>query len=288
VEIMFRARRFTATVIAVALLISLIPGCGDDDGSTGTQPTPPEIPPLSSFLMEFSDFESGQPYKPLLRGEDPVDDGASMHNWAWAATNVLVWNTIITVGLAVPLAAFIEAFDHEPTRQPDSTWVWDYNFIAQDVIHLAELHGKIAEEKVLWEMYISKEGEYIDFLWYSGQCDLSVTEGTWTLFNNPADPTPLVGIEWHRYPETATGDIKYTNIVPDGPENGGYIFYGTAADGQYDAFYDIYNKGLDNHTEIEWDRTTKAGRVKDQDHFDDGDWHCWDSELQDGPCALSQ
>ena len=64
-------------------------------------------------------------------------------------------------------------------------------------------------------------------------------------------------------------------------ENGGYINYGITNETPYNAFYDIYNKGQDNHTNIEWNRTTKEGRVKDAQHFLDAVWHLWDSNLDD-------
>ena len=278
---MLRPSRSLTSVTVFVLLFSLFVGCGDD-GNTSAKPTPPEIPPVSSFVMDFSDFIASQEYQPS--GSDRARDQMSVDNWSWAATNVLIWNTLITVGLAVPVAAFIESFHHEATRQPDGTWVWDYNFIANHVVHLAELHGRLVDEEVQWEMYISKEGEYTDFLWYSGASDLGATEGTWTLFATPADPAPLVGIEWNRDPGNGTADIKYTNIVPEGPENGGYIFYGTTGGDPYDAFYDIYNKGLDNHTGIQWNRTTKAGRVADPNHFGDSDWRCWTPDHQDASC----
>jgi hypothetical protein len=270
-----------AFITTAIIMVSLLSGCGDD-GGTGTGPSAPELPPISSFLMDFSDFAETD----LVASPGTAATGgiSTKLNWSWAAGNVLVWNTLITVGLAVPTAAFVEAFHHEATRQPDGTWVWDYNFVAQSTVHLAELHGWIEGEEVNWEMYISKEGEYTDFLWYEGHSDLEVSEGTWTLYASPADPTCLIGIEWHRFPESGSGDIRYTNIVPEGPENGGYIFYGTTTDEPFDAFYDIYNKGLDNHTTIEWSRTTKTGRVLDSNHFGDADWHCWDSDLNDILC----
>ena len=79
------------------------------------------------------------------------------------------------------------------------------------------------------------------------------------------------------------GDIKYTNIEPGGAENGGYIFYGKTTDTTYDAYYHIYNKGQDNLTEIEWNLTSKAGRIKDEKHYSDTDWHYWDENLDDIP-----
>lgn len=265
--------------LAVLALVSIPLGCADDE----PKEEPPEIPPASSFLMDFSDFTpetaAGMP------GQDSRAPAFTANNWQWAAGNVLVWNTIITIGLAVPVAAFAEALHHEPVHQTDGTWVWAYNFYVGGVLHLAELHGRVESNAVYWEMYISKQGYFEDFLWYTGESDLAATEGTWTLYASPETPTALIGILWHRNPTEQTADIKYTNIVPGGPENGGYIFFGQPDSSPYEALYEIYNKGLDNYTKIEWNRPARAGRVSDPLHFDDdGAWHCWDDGRQDIGC----
>jgi hypothetical protein len=255
-------------LLAVLALVSMPLGCADDE----PKEEPPEIPPASTFVMDFSDFAS-------------ETAALAVDNWHYAAGNVAIWNAFITIGLAVPVAAFLEALSHEPVRQTDGTWVWDYNFYVGQVLHVAELRGWVESDVVFWEMYISKQGFFEDFLWYSGESAVAGTEGTWTLYASPENPTPLIGILWHAAPEEGTADIKYTNIVPDGPENGGYIFYGVTDGSPYDAFYDIYNKGLENHTNIEWNRPGMAGRVADALHFDDdGEWHCWNDAHQDVDC----
>lgn len=257
----------------------VIMGCNKN--TTESEGTPPEIPPASSFVMDFSDFSNADTNSASIQFNK---SSLTYQNWWWAAFNVGVWNAIIKVGLAVPVAAFLESFKHQPAQQPDGTWVWSYNFIVNNVEHHAELHGSLETNATTWKMYISKEGFYQDFLWYTGEADLSLSQGSWTLNNKPADPNPLLQIEWHRNATENTGDIKYMNIVPNGPENGGYIFYGIQTSTTFDAFYDIFNKGKDNHTNIEWDRTTKEGRVKDPAHFSDSDWHCWDDQLQNQVC----
>ncbi|RMG31932.1 MAG: hypothetical protein D6732_14145, partial [Methanobacteriota archaeon] len=212
----------------------------------------------------------------------------SHQNWGWAAINVAVWNSLLTITFAVPVAAFAESFNHEPEQQDDGSWVWSYNFQPPGgVLHTAELHATLLSDGVQWEMYITKQNVFDHFLWYSGISDFLGQHGTWTLFHDPTDPQPFIGIEWNRNPAQGTADIKYTNIIPNGPENGGYIFYGITNQFPYDAFYDIYHKSQDNHTNIEWNRTLKNGRVKDPLHFGDSAWHCWDildHQLQDIPC----
>lgn len=271
----------TLTVVLVLYLA----GCEDEP--TKPEPLkPPAIPPLSTFLMDFDDFTPIGQSSYVPNGAVPQDVILSFDNWGWAALNVSIWNIIITVHAAIPVAAFVESFKHQPEQQPDSSWIWSYDFMVHDVEYTAELWGSIDNNGTEWEMYISKEGFYEDFLWYFGEADLFLTEGTWTLNKDPEDPEPIpyIGILWHRDVQDSTADIRYTNIVPDGPENGGYIHYGITNDSPYDAFYDIYNKGQDNLTNIEWNRTVKNGQVKDPAHFEDEDWHCWNENLEDIDC----
>ncbi len=234
----------------------------------------PELPPQSAFVTDFSDFNDN--------AKNIAD--TTMTNWGHSAINVGVWNVIISVGLAVPVASYVEAVKNHPAEyQGDNTWLWSYSFNAGTATFTAELYGVLKSETVEWEMYISKSGEYEHFLWYSGVSNLDNKHGTWTLYNKPSDPTELLGIEWNRATDS-TGNIKYTNIVPNGPENGGYIFYGNDNNSDLNAYYNIYNKGEDNLIQIEWSQTYQNGRVKDVKKFGDDLWHCWDETHYDVDC----
>ena len=266
-----RFRLFYA--IAILLLIGSSSGCKSPISEDA-----PEIPPKETFLMDLS-FDTSAKVAAYYGGYEPNVTILTASNYNFAAGNVFVWNAVITVGLAVPVAAFVESFHHAPIYK-DGEWVWSYNVRVGEV-YTAELHGKIEDQKVKWAMYISKDGGYQDFNWFTGESDIAGTEGTWTLNNKPEEPTPLLGILWHRDKTNNIGDITYTNIVSGGPEEGGYISYATTLDTPYDAYYDIYNKGKDDLINIEWNRTTIAGRVKNLAHFGDVDWHYWDSSQQD-------
>ncbi len=274
--------RVTLAVLGAAAVLA---GCGEDSTEPDTVEAP-EIPPISTFVLDtaaFPDTSSVGARHPITPIEAAVAREArtmSYQNWGWAALNVAVWNTIITVTLAVPVAAFVESFNHDPEQQPDGSWVWVYEFSIVQVNYSAELHGELDATGVQWDMYISKEGGYSDFLWYSGHSDYLVTEGWWTLNKDPEQPVPFMGIQWHRAQDGSTGDIKYTNIEPGGAGNGGYIHYGITTS-LYDAFYDIYRVEDDAHTDIEWSRSTWEGRVMDPAHFGDAEWHYWDSNLED-------
>jgi hypothetical protein len=150
------------------------------------------------------------------------------------------------------------------------------------VVYEAELTGYLETDSVVWEMQITKGTDFADFLWYYGKSALNETGGYWILQENPLNPNSLLRIDWNKYADS-TSDIRYTNIRPGAPENGGYIFYGTELT-DLDRFYHIYNKGADNLTKIEWSSVNKNGRVKDPYHFVDADWHCWDTSLMDVVC----
>ncbi len=270
--------------IGITVFAFMLNGCQLND-STGPESLneAPDIPPSSTLVMDFSDFKSTNQATLALQGNGKFDQILSTDNWRFAAGNVAVWNTLITIGLITPVAAFLESFKHQPEQQPDNSWVWTYDFYVFAAKHTAELHAKTISVGIRWDMYISKENGFNDYHWFFGESNLVSTEGFWTL-NGAEDAKPTLLIEWHRNPGEGTSDIKYTNVIPDGPENGGYIYYGITNDTSYDADYDIYNKGKDNLTNIMWNRTTKEGRVKDLLQFGDSDWHCWDITLQDFDC----
>lgn len=269
---MKRTTAFSCILLTVLMSIIVLSGCKDEENKPA-----PEIPPVSTLSMDFSGF----PDTDTLSQRDME----TYHNWWWAATNVFVWNTFVTIGMAIPVASFMEAFNHEAIYDPDSdNWTWSYNFTAGGIVHLASLHASIVTDSVLWQMYISRQNSYTDFLWYYGKSSLLATGGYWIMYKNAFDPQPLLNITWHRNPALGTEDIKYTNISPGDAENGGYISYAVTTDTPYDAFYDIFNKGKDNLTSIEWKRPDLEGRITDPMHFGDMEWHCWNQLHQDILC----
>jgi len=235
--------------------------------------TAPQIPPESAFVLNVSDFE------------DAPDSKESYANFSYSVVSVGVWHTLLSVGMAVPVAAYAEAVtNNDPVYQSDETWLWSYDFPLGEAAYSASLYGTVANDSVDWKMYITKEGTYKDFLWYKGKSALDRSGGYWILYESPVNDVELLEIIWERKPD-AKGNIKYTNIKQGGAENGAYIFYGNdETEGDFSHYYDIYNKGKAQLTEIEWDNATMAGRVRDTVHYGDENWHCWDASLQDVDC----
>ena len=264
-----RGRTPAHLLLVLAIVVLTVGGCNDISGA-------PTIPPAETFVISFEDFQETDGLTTLATG--------NQSNWDYAAGVVGVWSIIIKGGLAVPVAAFRASFHNIPLQLDDGSWLWDYSVNVGGSIYTAELHAQFITEGVRWAMNISKEGEYEDFLWYYGECDLPATEGFWILRKSPAEPTDLLQIDWSRNISAGTHAVKYTNVVPDGPENGGYIDTKYTDGVPCDHIWDIYNKGQDNHTYIEWSKTTSEGRVKDLNHFGDDDWHCWDSSRLNISC----
>ncbi len=245
-----------------------------------TETTPPNLPPATSMVMDYSNFSSSS----IKYTKDA--DSLTYKNHNWAALNVGVWNIILTVGLAVPVASFHEAFNHQWVKEGDNLWSWTYSFVAQNTNHTAKLTAMYIENKskVQWDMYITKDNIYSSFHWYTGFSAINGLEGEWTLNKSPLEPTPLLNIIWHRNTSTGASDIKYLNVEPGGTENGGYIYYAVTPDTPLDATYDIFNKGQNNLINIQWNRTSKNGRIKDAKYFLNADWHCWDGNFADCIC----
>jgi hypothetical protein len=264
-------KNFIFKSVFILLAIALVTtSCKKED-----EPAP-EIPPQSSFVMDFSDFSN--PNDTL--GSREI---TTYHNWGYSYANVVVWQTLLTVGLAVPVASFVESFNHEAVYHPDeNNWTWSYNVTVNLVVYEAELTGYLVADSVAWEMRVTAGAQYSDFLWYYGRSAQDGSGGYWILQENPLNPNALLRINWHKFADN-TADIRYMNVRPGDAENGGYIFYGTALTG-FDRFYNIYNKGANNLTEIEWSSVNKDGRVKDPAHFEDVEWHCWNGQLQDTEC----
>ena len=234
----------------------------------------PVIPPESSFVLQSFDGDTTTKAAP----------GIWHQNWGLAAANVFVWTLVTNVAMVVPVAAYRAALDQEPKLVSDNKWVWEYSVGVGFKVYTAQLYGETFDDEIVWEMYISLQNDFQDFLWYSGTQNIEGTVGKWIINENPNAPSELLRIDWTKDTDAESGTLKYTNIKPEGAENGGYIYYGNNQEGEFDSFFDIYNKGQDNLIEIDLNSTYKNGRIKNSKFYLDDLWHCWDSNLIDVNC----
>ncbi len=227
----------------------------------------PELPPASAFVIDFNDFQS------------QAKTTATYANWTTAVVTVGVWNTILTVTLAVPVATYLKAIEQAPVRIDNDSWKWSFNVTINQVVYTAELYADVTGNQVDWKMYVSQEGGFTDFLWYTGTCDILRTHGSWTLYHSPLINKEFLKIDWTHDWGNNTGDIKYTNILEGNDGYGSYVYYGLTLDAPFNAFYDLYGKKEDKLVKIEYNTTTSEGRI-----FYDDLWHCWSSTHEDIAC----
>jgi len=263
-------------IFFVLAVIGLIVSC-EDDKTTNPQDQIPTIPPQSSFVINFNEF-------PDTSSVNPVNPNLTTRNWTWAAGNVEFLQSILNVTLAIPVAAFLESFNHQPTQQPDGSWLWQYTVTFQEETYTAKLYGNIVTDGVNWQMLLSKSGSYQDFEWFTGFSNLPATEGTWMLNRDPLTPSPFLSIEWMRNIQDEIANVKYTLMSTSVLQQGGYIYFGKTNEVPLNRFYQIFKADADNLIDIKWSYESHFGRVKDSVYFQDSNWHCWDDRLEDTEC----
>jgi hypothetical protein len=258
------------SILLTVLMLMISNSCKKDD-----KDEVPELPPVEALLMDFSDFQNIPGDKKAVSSYD---------NFRYAVSNVVVWNLIATVLVAVPCVAYVEAFNHEAVYLGDNSWQWSYSVTADQSTFTAKLISKrISNEEFTLKMLVSKSGTggFEDFKWFEGTVRYDHTAANWTLYASPEVTAPVMTIDWTMDWEENLYSIKYTNIQA-GNENGSYIEHGVTASNPFNAYYVISTTA--GTVQIEWNKTTKAGHVKSPEQFGDSNWHCWDDYFLDIVC----
>ena len=89
-------------------------------------------------------------------------------------------------------------------------------------------------------------------------------------------------ITFTKIPATEDISIRFSNVLANDPGNGDYIEWRTNNGGEFDRAYDVFNK--ESLLEIEGNEALKNGRVKHPIHFNDNEWHCWDTNQFNVDC----
>jgi hypothetical protein len=252
-------------VIIIPLAIS---GCKKD----ASHPAP-ELPPQSSFIVDFSDFSSNLKSS---AGLSDLKSTETLTNFQTAAVMVAYWNTILSLYTAIPVACFKEAFNHKASYTSANTWEWKYNLSLGSKNISSQLQAVLLTDSVQWKMTISVTGDSLsidNFVWFTGTSRLDGTQGYWVLNESPASDNPLFVIDWTKRLDL-TKSVKYTYVKPDETATGNYIKFGTGdTTTTYNVYYILHQeRPIVFDTNIEWNSTSKAGRYNDIDG-----WHCWDT-----------
>jgi hypothetical protein len=265
------------SLILISLLLAgSFSGCKKDKGD------PPSLPPAESMLMDFSNFAGSS--KSSATGYD--NKGIDDLNWGTAAFIVATWRLTIVTTLAIPVASFKVAVDQDPVYLSDKKWQWSYNVNAAGVTYKARLTGEITSGDIKWEMYVAREGTdaFPEFKWFEGTSKADGSGGQWLLSESNINQSPILQIDWTKS-GTAIGTVKYT-WLKSGSSNGANIEYGLK-NSTFNAYFAIKyystNLGRFSDVDIEWNTSTKNGRIKSTDYAD-GEWQCWDSNYKDSIC----
>lgn len=235
----------------------------------------PAIPPESSMNIDFDSFSSSSKTDSANTGEG--------NYWLTSATHVLVWNVILGVQLAVPVASFNESFNHTPKWvSKKKGWLWQYTVNHSTGVYTAKLYGKQETGEVHWRMLISKAGVFEDVEWYTGVSQNDNKSGTWSLNYDALNPKTYMNVTWSV--DGDKKDIKFTNVESGADGYGSYIEANVDPSRELDRNYNIYGSKEDNLVNIEWNKTSRIGRIKAPYIYNDSDYRCWNENLLNTTC----
>lgn len=260
----------------VALLMISV-GCSDD---SETNPTPPQLPPQASMSVDMGNFSSNQ---------EKSSTAEDVSNFQFAAGNVLFWQTLLAIDLAVPVAAFNEAFNRSfEYLRDDNRWKSEYSFTIGNKMITATLYAEKRDSNstVIWEMYLSSEGRYEDFLWFSGESKLNNSGGQWVLYKSPDEPRATLTIDWEKA-DGAAVNSTYTLVDNESDREGSYIEYGLSSETGFTHFYEVSivsQSSNDYDLSILFNNSSRVGRVKSTAQYGNSDWNCWNEDLENVNC----
>ena len=274
---MKKRRQKSIFLLGVFLVFMILSACNESP-NTPILEEAPEIPPESTFNIDFSQFGSTKSFNPTTEY-----NGKTQSSFLFSALTVGIWSTLVGLGMLIPSTAFVHALAQDPVRQDDGTWIWSYNFFAQGVRHTARLEASGEADGIRWDMFISRENGITDYHWFTGWSNITVTQGYWEL-NEAENETAFLRIDWTRSADNSAATIRYTDVREGAATNGNYIEYGVDETALYDARFEIFDTVENNLVTIEWNRTSGEGRVTAPNHFGDSDWHCWNAQRMDTDC----
>jgi hypothetical protein len=280
-------KKTTSISLLVMLFVGLFSGCEKKEN-----PPAPTLPPSATMSIDFSNFAAKKSVSTgdIATGITVVDKS----NYVLASTIAGVWNTILALNLAVPVASFNLAVNNTPVYIDNKKWEWRYNFTVIGATYKARLTGEVRTTDVKWEMYISKEGvgAFSELLWYEGTSKLDGKSGQWILNHSQAFPEPVLQIDWETL-GSGISNIKYTYIRDKKDDRTtdffktSYIEYGLTSN-TLNAFYNVHqNTGVQdvfNDVYIEWSTANHNGHIKANYHFQDDLWHCWNGTGENVTC----
>jgi len=255
----------TNRLLAIILSISMVAAFSSCDKEPVSKR--PELPPLESLVMDFSDFNQ-QPAG--MKGTTETYE-----NFLHAYGTVLLWNVASAATIALPAAAYAHALDQEPEYLGDHIWEWSFELDLQGGSYGVVLTGtRLNNEEFSMEMVIhSSLLPEQEMKWFDGVVRYDHTHAVWNLYGEGG--VKKMEAEWNKDYETEAGDLTYTYVEPDHEETGSFITYSYMPGEVFDASFT--SSLSERETVIQWNTSTLKGRIRDASLFGDNDWHCWEA-----------
>ena len=274
-------KRSIYVFLALGLLFAFQSCTQDDKNEAPENLAAPSIPPAELFTIPTQSFGIDENGKTSTTRNDKS-------NWIHAGLSVLAWNSVVFVNTAVPIAAFGHSFEYDAEYIGDLTWQWKYEYETMpqngSIKYDVALTGQYLSDndEVAWTMTVNESGSADQFVWFEGLVSKGNQSGSFTIYKDPQNPVPYVTIDYSRNTSTQDGTIRFTNVTPNVEGNGDYIEWRSSNGSEYDRAYDVLNKN--GMLEIESNHLNKNGRVRHPFHFNDDEWHCWDTSKNNIDC----
>ena len=254
-------KRPVAILLAITLLI-VSTSCDNEPAENR-----PELPPLESLMMTFADFD-GPIALTKASGEPHL-------HFNYAFTSLVFWSGASALTMALPVAAYTYALQQGVEYLGDNSWEWSYSFQWSGLDYTATLTAtRINNEEFSLEMMIASSATPDQGVrWFDGVVRYDHTQANWTIYKDGS--IEVLEVAWTKDFELGDASLLYTYVEPALVETGSYISYDYAPLEVYDASFTLSRST--GTTLIQWNTTSKEGRVQDEARFGDAEWMCWDS-----------
>ena len=253
--------RPVAILLAITLLI-VSTSCDNEPAENR-----PELPPLESLMMTFADFD-GPIALTKASGEPHL-------HFNYAFTSLVFWSGASALTMALPVAAYTYALKQGVEYLGDNSWEWNYSFQWSGLNYTATLTAtRINNEEFSLEMMIASSATPDQGVrWFDGVVRYDHTQANWTIYKDGS--IEVLEVAWAKDFELGDASLLYTYVEPALVETGSYISYDYAPPEVYDASFTLSRST--GTTLIQWNTSSKEGRVQDEARFGDAEWNCWDS-----------
>lgn len=264
----------SGTLILVMLITVMLLNTSCDKENPDEKP---ELPPVESLVMDFSAFDS--------RPDQQKGIIATYNNFVYSYLNVVFWSSLSSGSIALPVAAYNQLLGQDADYLGDNIWQWKYSFTWHESEYTATLTAeRLNNEEFSMEMLIAlSTATEAGFKWFEGIVRYDHTAATWDVYKySDMAAVKMLEVDWTKDYEAETSSLTYVYVEPGREQTGSSITMGKDPSLDYNAWYTITLAA--ETIEIQWDTETKAGRVRNQNHFEDNNWHCWNSDLMDIDC----